>query len=53
MGFNNADIVKEEDDYVWRGDKNLQTYESEFEKHLIPKVNIFFLKKYYRVQQNT
>jgi hypothetical protein len=23
MGFNNADIVKDEDDYVWRGDRNL------------------------------
>lgn len=38
MGFNNADIAKEEEDYVWRGDKNLAIYESEFEKHLLTKV---------------
>ena len=38
MGFNNANIEKEEDEYVWRGDKNLQIYESEFEKYLIPRV---------------
>ena len=43
MGFNNANIVKEEDEYVWRGDKNLHIYESEFEKYLILKVSIFFL----------
>jgi len=36
MGFNNADIVKEEsDEYVWRGDRNIQIYENEFERYLI------------------
>lgn len=35
VGFNNADIVKEEDNFVWRGDKNLQIYENEFEIFLI------------------
>ena len=28
MGFINADIVKQDDDYVWKGDKNLSIYES-------------------------
>ena len=41
MGLNNADIVKEEDDYVWRGDKNLAIYENEFEKFLIPQVSSY------------
>ena len=39
MGFNNANIEKEEDEYVWRGDKNLHIYESDFEKFLIPRVS--------------
>jgi hypothetical protein len=32
MGFQNADIVKQDDDYVWKGDKNLAIYENDFEK---------------------
>ena len=43
MGFSNANIVKEEDEYVWRGDKNLHIYEREFEAHLLLKVSILFL----------
>jgi hypothetical protein len=27
MGFINADIIKQDDDYVWKGDKNLTIYE--------------------------
>jgi hypothetical protein len=37
MGFINADIIKQDDDYVWKGDKNLQIYENSFEKQLIAK----------------
>lgn len=38
MGLNNADIVKVEDDaQIWKGDKNLQVYETEFEKHLLQR----------------
>ena len=40
MDYSNAYIEKEEDEYVWRGDKNLRIYESEFEDHLILKVSI-------------
>ena len=39
MGFINADIIKLDDDYVWKGDKNLLIYEQNFEKFLIIKVN--------------
>ena len=28
MGFINADIIKQDDDYVWKGDKNLTIYET-------------------------
>ncbi len=38
MGFINADIIKLDDDYVWKGDKNLQIYENSFEKQLIQRV---------------
>lgn len=41
MGFINADIIKQDDDYVWKGDKNLSIYESQFEKFLIQRVNSF------------
>mmetsp|Transcript_8827 Transcript_8827/g.6565 ORF Transcript_8827/g.6565 Transcript_8827/m.6565 type:complete len:90 (+) Transcript_8827:551-820(+) len=37
MGFLNADIIKQDDDYVWKGDKNLSIYETQFEKFLIQK----------------
>lgn len=36
-GFKNADIIKLGDDYVWKGDKNLEIYEKNFEKPLIDK----------------
>jgi hypothetical protein len=38
MGFITADIVKQDDDYVWKGEKNLLIYEKFFEDHLIQKV---------------
>jgi hypothetical protein len=60
MGFNNADIAKEEDDYVWRGDRNISIYEGEFDKYLIQKVRYTHLlrihlltKLNYRVKKNT
>ena len=37
MGFITADIVKQDDDYVWKGEKNLSIYESQFEKFLIER----------------
>ena len=37
MGFITADIVKQDDDYVWKGEKNLLNYEKLFEDHLISK----------------
>lgn len=37
MGINNADIKKEDDEYVWSGDKNLSVYETEFEKYLLTR----------------
>jgi hypothetical protein len=39
MGFITADIVKQDDDYVWRGEKNLLIYEKNFEEYLIAKVS--------------
>lgn len=35
MGFITADIVKQDDDYIWKGEKNLIIYESQFENFLI------------------
>jgi hypothetical protein len=35
MGFITADIVKQDDDYVWKGEKNLNIYEQNFETQLI------------------
>lgn len=37
MGLINADIIKSDDDFVWRGDKNLNIYETMFEKFLIQR----------------
>ncbi len=37
LGFINADILKQDDDYVWRGDKNLQVYETNFEREFIER----------------
>lgn len=45
MGFITADIVKQDDDYVWKGEKNLLTYEKNFEEHLINKVR--YLSPFY------
>ena len=28
MGLVNADIIKQDDDYVWKGDKNFSIYEN-------------------------
>lgn len=50
MGFINADIIKQDDDYVWKGDKNLSIYESQFEKQLIQRVNLF-RKAYQTIEQ--
>jgi len=43
MGFITADIVKQDDDYVWKGEKNLHIYEKNFEEFLISKVSSFSL----------
>ena len=53
MGFNNVDILKEEDEFIWRGDKNLHIYENEFEKYLIDSVFLDIFLFYYRVVKNT
>ena len=37
MGFITADIVKQDDDYVWKGEKNLLFYEKYFEDQLIAR----------------
>jgi len=44
MGFITADIVKQDDDYVWKGEKNLLIYEKNFEDFLIQKVSFVILK---------
>lgn len=44
MGFITADIVKQDDDYVWKGEKNLFIYEKNFEDFLIQKVRFVALK---------
>jgi hypothetical protein len=43
MGFINADIVKQDDDYVWKGDKNLAVYEGMFEKYFLQRVSQTFI----------
>ena len=53
MGFNNVDILKEEDEFIWRGDKNLHIYENEFERYLIESVILDIFLFYYRVVKNT
>ena len=53
MGFNNVDIMKEEDEFIWRGDKNLHIYENEFERYLIESVFLDIFLFYYRVVKNT
>lgn len=35
LGFLNAEIVKQDDDHVWKGDKNVDIYEKHFEKPLL------------------
>ena len=37
MGFITADITKVDDDYVWKGEKNLTIYEKSFEDQLIAR----------------
>jgi hypothetical protein len=39
VSFINADVIKLDDDYVWRGDKNLMTYDNHFEKFLLTRVH--------------
>jgi len=45
MGFINADIIKQDDDYVWKGDKNLNIYEKKFEEPLLQSTKEEFFKK--------
>jgi len=40
LGLNNAEIVKEEDDLVWKGDRNLQSYIKHFETPLLAHVTL-------------
>lgn len=44
MGFITADIVKQDDDYVWKGEKNLLIYEKNFEDYLIQRVRSILFK---------
>jgi hypothetical protein len=37
--------VKEDDDYVWTGDKNLAIYEAHFEKAMISRSKIEYQQK--------
>ena len=37
MGYITADIVKVDDDFVWKGEKNLSIYEKSFEDQLIAR----------------
>ena len=42
MGFISADIVKQDDEFVWKGDKNNDVvYVQKFQNQLIAKVSIF------------
>ena len=45
MGFITADIVKVDDDYVWKGEKNLSIYEKNFEDFLIQKAKVEYSQK--------
>ena len=41
MGFISGDIVKQDDEFVWRGDKNNEThYNAHFAKQLLDRVRI-------------
>ena len=42
-GFKTADIIKHNDDYEWKGDKNLEIYELRFEKALIERVYLSYI----------
>lgn len=53
MGFITADIVKIDDDYVWKGEKNLQIYEKQFEEYLIQKVIIDHNSTVIRLKKST
>jgi hypothetical protein len=45
MGFLNADIIKQDDDFVWKGDKNLSIYEKSFEEPLFNRTREEFAAK--------
>ena len=45
LGFINAEIIKQDDDYVWKGDKNLHIYEMHFEKPLLAHSEKEYLNK--------
>lgn len=42
MGFLNADIIKQDDDFEWKGDKNLTIYEKSFEEPLFVRTTTEF-----------
>lgn len=45
MGFITADIVKVDDDYVWKGEKNLTIYEKNFEVPLTNQARVEYSQK--------
>lgn len=46
MGFNSADIVKQDDEFVWKGDKNNDAvYKKAFQDHLIQRVKEEYSQK--------
>jgi len=45
MGFITADIVKVDDDYVWKGEKNLSIYEKNFETPLTQQAKVEYSQK--------
>lgn len=53
MGFITADIVKQDDDYVWKGEKNLHIYEKNFEEFLISKVSFIFFNYSLSLKKST
>jgi hypothetical protein len=50
VGFINADVIKLDDDYVWRGDKNLMTYDNSFEKFLLQRVINLHIPPYFKLR---
>lgn len=45
LGLINADINKQDDDYIWKGDKNLGIYDSHFEKPFLEKTRQEYERK--------